>query len=221
MKEVDIQPMREESYVYIKIENCIKNVLQCNSYSYDTISLKIKIDGLPLFTSTALDFWPILVQFDKFLPSCFVLFFVLHLMYCIYYILIVQHTPYFSCKRFTRRGFLLKARLYLTARKKILLKEMMLILGRMVTLFLSTCHQLADSPLARLTVTLKKGFSLDYMQQVCLGVVRRMLHCFKGCFKGISSGRLSLKQLTELSNKLTQLNGNFLSGFSCQPRTLI
>ena len=50
--------------------------------------------------------------------------------------------------------------------------------------------------------------------------VRRTLHYFKGCFIGVNSVKLSLQQLTELSNNLTQLNGNFPSEFSHQPRSL-
>ena len=50
--------------------------------------------------------------------------------------------------------------------------------------------------------------------------VRRMLHYFKGYFIGVNSVKLSLQQLTELSNNLTQLNGNFPSEFSHQPRSL-
>ena len=65
-----------------------------------------------------------------------------------------------------------------------------------------------------------KDLSLDYMHLVWLGPVPRMLHYFKRYFKGINSGKLSFHQLTELSNKLTQLNGNFPSEFSRQPRSL-
>ena len=82
------------------------------------------------------------------------------------------------------------------------------------------CHQLADSPTAMLAVNLIKDFSLDYMHLVCWRVVRRMLHYFKGCFKGINSGKLSLQQLTKLPEKLTQLYGNFPSEFPRQPRSL-
>ena len=39
MNEVDIQPMGERCYVYIGIENCIKNVLQHSNDSSDAISL--------------------------------------------------------------------------------------------------------------------------------------------------------------------------------------
>ena len=58
------------------------------------------------------------------------------------------------------------------------------------------------------------------MHLVSLGVVRPMLHYFNGCFIGINSGKLSLQQLTELSNKRTQLNGIFSFEFSCQPKSL-
>ena len=65
-----------------------------------------------------------------------------------------------------------------------------------------------------------KDLSLDYMHLVWLRLVPRMLHYFKRCFKGINSGKRSFHQFTELSNKLTQLNGNFPSEFSRQPRSL-
>ena len=41
--------------------------------------------------------------------------------------------------------------------------------------------------IARLAVNLIKNFSFDYMHLVCLGVVHRMLHYFKRCYKGINS----------------------------------
>ena len=87
--------------------------------------------------------------------------------------------------------FMLKVGLYLTARRKRLLKEM-IFRQNSYSIFdqLGRCHQLADSSLARLAVNLTKDFYLDYMRRVCLGVVRRMLHYFKGCFKCINSGKL-------------------------------
>lgn len=55
MKEVNIHPIWEWSYVCLGVENCIKQVLHHKNFSYDTISLKINTDGLHLFKSTALD----------------------------------------------------------------------------------------------------------------------------------------------------------------------
>ena len=55
MKEVNIHPIWEWSYICLGVETCIKQVLHHNNFSYDTISLKINTDGFPLFKSTALD----------------------------------------------------------------------------------------------------------------------------------------------------------------------
>ena len=79
---------------------------------------------------------------------------------------------------------------------------------------------MADSPLARLPVNMIKDFSLYYMHLVSLRVVPPQLHYFKGYFKGINSGKLSLQQLIEIFDKIAQLSRSFSSEFSRQPRAL-
>ena len=77
-------------------------------------------------------------------------------------------------------------------------------------------HQVAQSPLVKYNISCVTSFSLDYMHLICLGVVRRMLFCWKS---GPRSCRLSHKQLTQLSDHLCTLHGRFPREFVRQPRT--
>ena len=72
-------------------------------------------------------------------------------------------------------------------------------------------------PLANITeINLISTFVLDYMHLVCLGVVRRILNYLK---KG-PVGKISARQLREISNRLIMLNAKMPSEFARQPRSL-
>ena len=55
------------NYVYIGIEKCINKLASFRDIHQD-IELNINIDGLPIFKSSNLSLWPILIQFDCFQP---------------------------------------------------------------------------------------------------------------------------------------------------------
>jgi hypothetical protein len=78
-------------------------------------------------------------------------------------------------------------------------------------------HQLNISPLTRVGFQCVKGFSLDYMHLVCLGVVKRMLTFLK---QGPRDCRLSQQQIKLISTNLCTLNGEMPSEFARQPRSL-
>lgn len=79
-------------------------------------------------------------------------------------------------------------------------------------------HQINRSPLLEIGVECVKGFPLDYMHLVCLGVVKRILSFLK---KGPRECRLSQQQLNLLSNNLKKLNGKMPREFARQPRSLV
>lgn len=78
-------------------------------------------------------------------------------------------------------------------------------------------HQINRSPLVDLGISCISGFSLDYMHLVCLGLVKRLLHFLT---KGPNTCRLSLRQRTNISERLTALNGLMPREFARQPRSL-
>ena len=51
------------SYLYLGIRNGILKILDCISLKVNEISLDVNVDGLPLFKSSKLQFWPILGSF--------------------------------------------------------------------------------------------------------------------------------------------------------------
>ena len=81
-------------------------------------------------------------------------------------------------------------------------------------------HQLAPSPIRRLNINMRNGFNLDYMHMVCLGIVRRMLHYFKGHFKSVFNGRLSQSSLNEITSRLHSFKRKLPSEFARQSRSL-
>lgn len=79
-------------------------------------------------------------------------------------------------------------------------------------------HQINLSPLVEIGVECIKGFPLDYMHLVCLGVMKRILMFFK---QGPRECRLSQQQLNLLSSNLKKLNGKMPREFARQPRSLL
>lgn len=79
-------------------------------------------------------------------------------------------------------------------------------------------HQLNRSPLLEIGIKSIKGFPLDYMHLVCLGVVKRILMFLK---QGPRECRLSQQQLNLLSSNLKKLNGKMPREFARQPRALL
>ena len=67
-RNVNSVPMGLGNFVYVGIERCIQKLLSYKEPSSNLIELMINIDGLPVFKSSSLSLWPILIQFDSFQP---------------------------------------------------------------------------------------------------------------------------------------------------------
>lgn len=62
-------------YIYYGLEQGIKlKIAQCQSFSQNLVELCVNIDGVPLFKSNSVQFWPILAQFHNFDPFIVALF---------------------------------------------------------------------------------------------------------------------------------------------------
>lgn len=78
-------------------------------------------------------------------------------------------------------------------------------------------HQLGKSPLIQYGISCVKGFPLDYMHNICLGVTRRMLAFL---IRGPRKCRLSQQQIKLVSASLEGLSNKLPSEFARQPRSL-
>lgn len=78
-------------------------------------------------------------------------------------------------------------------------------------------HQLGKSPLIQYGISCVKGFPLDYMHMICLGVTRRMLLFL---IRGSKKCKLSQLQISLISSSLESLSNKLPSEFARQPRSL-
>jgi len=122
------------------------------------------------------------------------------------------HTGYFACERCTIKGYWKSNRIIFHSLESFPL--------RTDTRFLTGNyreHQVGVSPLLNYGISCIKGFCLDYMHLVCLGVVKRILWFFK---RGPVDCRLSYRQMHEISGVLVSFSGKVPSEFARQPRSL-
>lgn len=125
----------------------------------------------------------------------------------------IGHNGYYSCERCCVRGQRVENRTVFletacTARTRVAFDEFSY----------EGSHQTALTPLIKV-VDCVKGFALDYMHLVCLGVMRRMIMFWRKMTN--SPAKLSPAILRSLSSRLERLNGSLPSEFVRQPRSLL
>ena len=227
-KNVVTRSMIDGQYIYYGVKISIEKTLSGNEFFENDIKLFINIDGLPLFKSSSMQLWPIVIQFGTFSPVVVALYggnkkapmkefltdFVTEMkilttepveinntnyQISIFVITcdapvrallkgIVQHTGYYSCERYTKKGFYDHGRVgFDKAQENVLLRTNGLFQANHYATPDSSekCHQLSISSLSELPTDMISVFTLDYMHLVCLGVTRRMLYYLKGHYKGI------------------------------------
>jgi hypothetical protein len=128
---------------------------------------------------------------------------------------IKSHTGYYSCERCEIEGYWKKSRVVFLSNNQIV--------KRLDDKFSNYeyryhLHQSGETPLINCGVPCVKGFPLDYMHLVCLGVVKRLLSFLK---QGPPCCKLSNNLLSQTSEELMNLSGKLPSEFARQPRSLV
>lgn len=78
-------------------------------------------------------------------------------------------------------------------------------------------HHIGISPLLQLNICLVSNFPIDYMHAVCLGVMRKLLHCWIG---GNLTVRLRARTVELLSQNLLALSPFIVREINRRPRSL-
>ena len=78
-------------------------------------------------------------------------------------------------------------------------------------------HHKAISPFTCLKIDMVKGFPIDYMHQLCLGVMKKLILAWK---RGNKEVRLCARQLDEISHGLVNLRSSIPKCFARKPRSL-
>ena len=73
-KQIKTRPLGDGQYIYYGIKFSIQKVLSGRTYWEADIRLIINVDGLPLFKSSSMELWPILIQFGNFDPVAVALY---------------------------------------------------------------------------------------------------------------------------------------------------
>ena len=81
----------------------------------------------------------------------------------------------------------------------------------------NVAHHRNDSPFCDLPIDMVAQFPIDYMHQLCLGVMRKLLLTWT---KGNRGVRISLRHMSEISDKLINLRSAIPSNFARRPRGL-
>lgn len=84
-------------------------------------------------------------------------------------------------------------------------------------MYIDDDHHISEMPLLRLPIDLIKCFPTDYMHNICLGVVKKLLFTW---LRGPLQVRLSSKQVGIISNHLLSLRKNIPTEFNRKPRAL-
>ena len=78
-------------------------------------------------------------------------------------------------------------------------------------------HHHGETPFSDLPIDMANAFPIDYMHQVCLGVVKR---CILSWIRGKKEVRISAQQVSKISNRLLKLQRFIPKLFARQPRSL-
>ena len=122
-----------------------------------------------------------------------------------------QYSGYYGCERCTQKG---------TWVGRITFPEVHNLQLRTDTSFRNQYqdeHHHGISPFCDLPIDMINTFSVDYMHQSCLGVMRRLLLLW---IRGPRALKLSAGQVEEISRKLTDLKHSIPQNFARKPRGL-
>ena len=67
-KNIVTKALEGGEYIYYGVKSCLEKILSNHLFLDEDIKLLINIDRLPLFKSSSMQLWPILIQFHKFQP---------------------------------------------------------------------------------------------------------------------------------------------------------
>ncbi|KYM96038.1 hypothetical protein ALC62_13308 [Cyphomyrmex costatus] len=232
--KINVKMMETGEFVYMGLQNAIEQHLTHNlNFVNSIINLTFNVDGLPLFKSSNTQLWPILGLIQnsndktpfpigifcgtsKSNPlSSFLEEFIEELS------LLLKDGFYFNdiLYRVTVHSFVCDApaRSYLKCIKSHSDINADLRNDDTFKSKQDEDHHIGNSPLLQLNIGLVTSFPIDYMHNVCLGVMRKLLQCW---INGNFRVRLSANSVQTLSDKMVALHNFIPKEINRKPRPL-
>uniref|UniRef100_A0A6P7GIG5 Uncharacterized protein LOC114339293 n=1 Tax=Diabrotica virgifera virgifera TaxID=50390 RepID=A0A6P7GIG5_DIAVI len=125
---------------------------------------------------------------------------------------IKSHSGYSSCEKCAEHGSYIKGRVVFKSCSKAAKRT-----DETFILQSDEDHHIGISPLLELNIGLVSTFPIDYMHAVCLGVMRKLLHCWIG---GNLNVRLRAYSVKLLSQSLLSLRPFIVKEINRKPRSL-
>lgn len=250
----DTKKISDGEYVHIGLKKQIQQKLLIHTNISETIEISFNVDGIPLFKSSNLSFWPILgliknikskpfvvgifcgtskpvpleLFLEDFIKEMLELMNVgfefnkkyykikIHSFICdapakAYIKCIKPHNGYASCDRCTEYGSYVNNRVILKCINKS---------ERTHDSFISQIdeeHHIGVTPLIQLPINMIECFVIDYMHNVCLGVMRKLLNTW---ISGDLTVRLSGIAVKTLSDYLVSIKKYIPIEINRKPRSL-
>ncbi len=263
-RSIPVQKKAGGDYLYRGLKKGILDKLKTYKFDGEYITLKLNVDGLPLFKSSSKEFWPILASFARSRPFIVLLWYsddgkpssvsefledvlkeleelkqsgivyngrhykvrvgafiadapARNFLKCT-----VGHKGVNACDRCEIIGSSESGRTVFNKDDKYpprtdeKFNRLDYLKPKRVATDHSS-HQTGVTPLIAAGFSCVKGFVLDPMHLIFLGVVKRLLHYL---FKGPNCCRLSPQQKEIVNQRLARINGLLPSEFARQPRSL-
>ncbi|KAL4710750.1 hypothetical protein ACJJTC_004395 [Scirpophaga incertulas] len=188
----NVKVLKNGEYIHIGIEKSLLNFMSTKK-NINNIKLTFNIDGLPLFHSSNVQFWPILADIANFKD------------YCICN----------SCDKCICHGDYVHNRIVLNDLNSPLRTD------ESFSLQSDEDHHVGISPLTKLPIGLVSSFPIDYMHSVCLGVMRKLLHSWvKPTKSEVKKVKMDSRKITIMNERLSYLRQFIPNDFNRKPRSV-
>ena len=194
--DYDIKEISGTSYTYMGV----KKQLTSQFLRYPTpdrenakfIEISLNVDGLPLFKSTKKSVWPILGAIVNMDPKT------------------VFPSGYYGCDKCEQKG---------TWDCKVTYPEVDALTLRTDERFrekVNAQHHHSDTPFTNLDIDMINSFPIDYMHQVLLGVMTRLILLW---LRGLRTIKISKGQISEMNARMISLRKSIPNCFARKPRS--
>lgn len=186
------------AYIHFGIKTYLQLFYASNIFETNVIKMSFNIDGLPLFKSSSITFWPIHSFVCDAPAHAFIK--------CV-----KSPGGYSCCDKCTVEGDYINKRVIFNSMSSPARTDELFLLQN------DEEHHVGTSPLTGLNIGMGSKFPIDYMHSLCLGVMKKLLTSW---VNGPLNVRLASTSVKRISTSLERNSKFFTSEFNRKSRSL-